>query len=55
MHCKNQKMLNGKQSGLSLVEVLVAIFIIAMGVVLFGYFAKSLKATSDARLETDYS
>lgn len=45
--------LNSKQHGLSLVEVLVAIFIISIGVVLFGYFAKSLKTTSDARLETN--
>lgn len=48
MHINKQKNL-----GLSLVEVLVAIFIIAIGVVLFGYFAKSLKTTSDARLATD--
>lgn len=41
------------QKGFSLVEVLVAIFIIAMGVILFGYFAKSLKTTSDARIETE--
>lgn len=43
--CKQQK-------GLTLVEVLVALAIIAITMVMFGYFSTSLQATSNSRRET---
>lgn len=41
-----------QQIGLTLVEVLVALGIIAITMVMFGYFSTSLRATSDSRRET---
>jgi len=41
-----------QQKGLTLVEVLVALAIIAVTMVMFGYFSSSLQATSNSRRET---
>lgn len=41
-----------RQQGLTLIEVLVSLAIIAITMVMFGYFSASLQATSDSRRET---
>jgi prepilin-type N-terminal cleavage/methylation domain-containing protein len=41
-----------KKAGLTLIEVLVALGIIAITMVMFGYFSTSLRATGDSRRNT---
>ena len=41
-----------KKQGFSLMEVMVALLLISMTMLMFGYFAKSLKITSTSRQET---
>lgn len=41
-----------KKQGFSLMEVMVALLLISMTMLMFGYFAKSLKVTSSSRQET---
>ena len=45
-------MLISKKQGFSLMEVMVALLLISMTMIMFGYFAKSLKITSTSRQET---
>ena len=45
-------MLKTKKQGFSLMEVMVALLLISMTMLMFGYFAKSLKITSSSRQET---
>ena len=45
-------MLISKKQGFSLMEVMVALLLISMTMLMFGYFAKSLKITSSSRQET---
>ena len=45
-------LLRKKKQGFSLMEVMVALLLISMSMLMFGYFAKSLKITSTSRQET---
>ncbi|MEM7734672.1 MAG: prepilin-type N-terminal cleavage/methylation domain-containing protein [Deinococcota bacterium] len=48
----SQRQIRKQQKGLTLVEVLVALAIIAITMVMFGYFSSSLQATGNSRRET---